>query len=223
MAKSGPLKLLARGREDLEIIAACLQDALVPLADVLYQKREKRFVMVANRFRWELLGPGDEAAGAPPTQTPPTEPTLAEPPLAAPALAETVGEAAAAGGADTDAGDPDSDDARFEDADAEPLYQRVNCGVRIEKVTRVRTHGVDPGEKDQILNLLTVVAEPRAVTLHFSGGGAIRIDTTETACVLEDLGEPWPTSWRPSHRPPSHRLPSHRLPSHRLDDAAEAD
>ena len=208
MAKSGPLKLLARGREDLEIIAACLQDALVPLADVLYQKREKRFVMVANRFRWELLGPGDEAAGAPAT----------EPTLAAPALAETVGEAAGAGGADTDAGDPDSDDARFEDADAEPLYQRVNCGVRIEKVTRVRTHGVDPGEKDQILNLLTVVAEPRAVTLHFSGGGAIRIDTTETACVLEDLGEPWPTSWRPSHR-----LPSHRLPSHRLDDAAEAD
>ena len=196
MAKSGPLRLLARGQEDLQIIAACLQDALVPLTDVLYQKREKRFVMVANRFRWELLEPEDEAAGAP---------------VAEALAAETLGEAAGAGGAD--AGDPDSDDARFEDADAEPLYQRVNCGVRIEKVTRVRTHGVDPGEKDQILNLLTVVAEPRAVTLHFSGGGAIRIDTTETACVLEDLGEPWPTSWRPSHR----------LPSHRLDDAAEAD
>ena len=191
MAKSGPLRLLARGQEDLQIIAACLQDALVPLTDVLYQKREKRFVMVANRFRWELLEPEDEAAGAPATEPPATE-ALA---------AETLGEAA-------DAGDPDRDDARFEDADAEPLYQRVNCGVRIEKVTRVRTHGVDPGEKDQILNLLTVVAEPRAVTLHFSGGGAIRIDTTETACVLEDLGEPWPTSWRPSHR---------------LDDAAEAD
>lgn len=201
MAKSGPLRLLARGQEDLQIIAACLQDALVPLADVLYQKREKRFVMVANRFRWELLEPEDEAAETPATEAPATE-TLA---------AETLGEAAGAGGAD--AGDPDSDDARFEDADAEPLYQRVNCGVRIEKVTRVRTHGVDPGEKDQILNLLTVVAEPRAVTLHFSGGGAIRIDTIETACVLEDLGEPWPTSWRPSHR----------LPSHRLDDAAEAD
>ena len=88
------------------------------------------------------------------------------------------------------------------------LYQRVNCGVRIEKVARVRVKNLDPGEKDQILSLLTVEAEPKAVTLHFSGGGAIRIETTGIACVLEDIGEPWPTSWRPSHR---------------LDETADAD
>ena len=48
-----PLKLRAHDAEDLAALAACLQDALVPLADVVYLKAEKRFVMVANRFMWE--------------------------------------------------------------------------------------------------------------------------------------------------------------------------
>ena len=44
------------------MISACLQDALVPIADMAYLKREKRFVMIANRFCWECLG---EAAPRP--------------------------------------------------------------------------------------------------------------------------------------------------------------
>ena len=48
------LKLRAESTEDLGIIAACLQDALVPVADVEYLTGEREFVMVANRFRWEV-------------------------------------------------------------------------------------------------------------------------------------------------------------------------
>ena len=56
-----PLKLRARDRGDLEVISALLQDALVPLVDVSYLPREKRFVLVANRFRWPEAERGTDA------------------------------------------------------------------------------------------------------------------------------------------------------------------
>lgn len=53
LADPVPLRLRARDADDLQTIAACLQDALVPLSEIAYLKAERRFVMVANRFRWE--------------------------------------------------------------------------------------------------------------------------------------------------------------------------
>ncbi len=47
------LKLRGEDEEDLRTISAILQDALVPIADMAYLPRERRFVLVANRFRWE--------------------------------------------------------------------------------------------------------------------------------------------------------------------------
>ena len=55
------LKLRAESTDDLRVVAACLQDAIVPVADVEYLAAERAFVLVANRFRWESDGP---AAGA---------------------------------------------------------------------------------------------------------------------------------------------------------------
>lgn len=55
-----PLKLSARDAEDLEVIAAFCQDALVPLSEMAYLEDEKRFVLVLNRFRWDLAGEGSE-------------------------------------------------------------------------------------------------------------------------------------------------------------------
>jgi hypothetical protein len=49
----GPLKLCARDEEDVSVISACLQDALVSFADVSFLPVRKRFVLVANRFKWE--------------------------------------------------------------------------------------------------------------------------------------------------------------------------
>ena len=62
------LKLRARDAEDMQAIAACLQDALVPLGDVAFLKAEKRFVMVANRFLWETAR--DDAQRPAATQDP---------------------------------------------------------------------------------------------------------------------------------------------------------
>ncbi|MBV8505479.1 MAG: DUF2948 family protein [Alphaproteobacteria bacterium] len=52
------LKLRAEDAEDLAVISACLQDALVAVRDLAYAPEERSFLIVANRFRWENgLGP----------------------------------------------------------------------------------------------------------------------------------------------------------------------
>jgi hypothetical protein len=47
------LKLRAEDAEDLAVISACLQDALVAVSDLAYVPEERSFLFVANRFRWE--------------------------------------------------------------------------------------------------------------------------------------------------------------------------
>ncbi len=47
------LKLSAQDAEDIQVIAAVLQDAIVPLCDTLYRPADKCFVMIAHRFRWD--------------------------------------------------------------------------------------------------------------------------------------------------------------------------
>ncbi len=50
---STPLKLRAEDMEDLAVIAACLQDALVHVGEMTYLPRKRRFVAAFNRFVWE--------------------------------------------------------------------------------------------------------------------------------------------------------------------------
>ena len=47
------LKLRAEDEEDLRTISAILQDALVLVSEMTFIPEERRFVLVANRFRWE--------------------------------------------------------------------------------------------------------------------------------------------------------------------------
>ena len=37
----------------LAVLAACMQDALVTVADMSWRAEEQRFILVANRFKWE--------------------------------------------------------------------------------------------------------------------------------------------------------------------------
>jgi len=46
------LKLIALDAEDLSVISAHLQDAVLKVADLAFLPREKRFAAVANRFDW---------------------------------------------------------------------------------------------------------------------------------------------------------------------------
>lgn len=47
------LKLIALDAEDLAVVSAHLQDAVVRVEDMAFLMGERRFVAVANRFDWE--------------------------------------------------------------------------------------------------------------------------------------------------------------------------
>jgi hypothetical protein len=57
MPDSG-LKLIAEDAEDLEVISAAAQDALVRVADLLFDPRARRFTLLLRRFRWETAESG---------------------------------------------------------------------------------------------------------------------------------------------------------------------
>lgn len=50
------LKLLAEDEEDLKIISAHLQDAVMRVGDMAYLPRRRRFAVVMSRFCWEDCG-----------------------------------------------------------------------------------------------------------------------------------------------------------------------
>lgn len=142
------LKLRAEDAADLATVAAVLQDAVVPAADMAFLPDERRFVLVANRFRWETLGPEPDAA--PPTGA----------------------------------------------------YERINCGATFEQVDRVRSRGIDLGDRERMLDLLTMEVADEGIRLIFAGNAEILLGTAVVDCRIEDLGEPWPTRRRPDHGGP---------------------
>ena len=50
---SGLLKLKAEDAEDLDIIGAAVQDALLRMGDLTFDQKARRFTAMINRFRWE--------------------------------------------------------------------------------------------------------------------------------------------------------------------------
>ena len=48
-----PLRLIARDAEDLKVISALVQDAVLTGVDLRYDSRRRRFTLLVNRFRWE--------------------------------------------------------------------------------------------------------------------------------------------------------------------------
>lgn len=49
----GAVRLLAEASEDLEVLSALLQDAIIPGEDMFHDRAGRRFVMVVNRFCWD--------------------------------------------------------------------------------------------------------------------------------------------------------------------------
>lgn len=56
------LKLRATDAEDIAVLSSCMQDAVVPLHDIAWLREDRRFVLVASRFRWEEAA-GERVAG----------------------------------------------------------------------------------------------------------------------------------------------------------------
>ncbi|CTQ51423.1 DUF2948 family protein [Jannaschia donghaensis] len=48
-----PLRLWATDAEDLQVVSALVQDAVLSASEMRWQKGGRRFAMLLNRFRWE--------------------------------------------------------------------------------------------------------------------------------------------------------------------------
>ena len=59
-----PLKLIALDGDDIEVVSAHLQDAVVKAADIHWRPAEKRVVVGLNRFDWEAANGGSRNSGA---------------------------------------------------------------------------------------------------------------------------------------------------------------
>ena len=150
------LKLRAGDEEDISIISACMQDALISSKDLSYLPGENRFVLVAQRFKWENC------------------PEFMRPDLMGMMPCES--------------------------------YERVNSVLVFDDVTGVRLLDVPASDESRILELLALAVEPGeeggdgpSMILFFAGGGAIRLEVRRILCHLEDLGDTWETTRRPSH------------------------
>lgn len=62
MAETRPLRLVAESKEDLEVISAAVQDAVVKAGNLKYEDRRNRFSLEINRFAWEAGGDDKEQA-----------------------------------------------------------------------------------------------------------------------------------------------------------------
>ena len=56
--KAKNLKLLAKTKEDIRVVSAYLQDAIVNVSDLANLKKNKIFLMQLNRFMWEDVEKG---------------------------------------------------------------------------------------------------------------------------------------------------------------------
>jgi hypothetical protein len=77
--------------------------------------------------------------------------------------------------------------------------ERILTGLCFSEVAAVRLSGFARGEADRILEVLALRAGEGVVQLDFAGGARLRLEVGRLLCHLEDIGEPWPTRWRPRH------------------------
>jgi hypothetical protein len=144
-----PLHLVARDGEDLQVISTLVQDAVLGMADMTWDRRRRRFALLLSRFRWE-------------------DRTAAE-----------AGQRA---------------------------YERVRAMLVAEDVAAVRTMGIDRGDRDAVLSVLSLAFAPGAdgtgtLTLTLAGDGAVALSVEALEVTLRDVTRPY--------RAPSGKVPSH--------------
>jgi len=130
---SEQLRLIGHEADDVPVISALMQDAVVRVDDIAYDARTRRFALVGNRFCWEKK---------------------------------------------------------------EAL--RARTALRAECVTRAQRKNW-PARGDAVLSLLAIRADERGLTLDFSGGACVRLETECVDLLLEDLGGPWGAKAVPRH------------------------
>lgn len=75
---------------------------------------------------------------------------------------------------------------------------RTRSALHFDGVIRARRKGW-PADGEAVLALLAIRADDGGVTLDFSGGASVRLETECVDLVLEDLTGPWGTRSVPRH------------------------
>lgn len=63
-AAQGPLRLQALSAEDLPVMSALIQDAVLHVSDISWMRRHRRTALILNRFRWEDAGSAQQSGRA---------------------------------------------------------------------------------------------------------------------------------------------------------------
>ncbi|WP_108485558.1 DUF2948 family protein [Oceaniglobus ichthyenteri] len=93
---------------------------------------------------------------------------------------------------------------RFRWEDKTPKPERVQTVLTFENVMRVQSSGIDRGDKDQILSLLSVVldGETDRTILTLAGDGAIAVEASALDVALRDVTQPYrAVSGKTPHHP----------------------
>jgi hypothetical protein len=83
-------------------------------------------------------------------------------------------------------------------------WSRCHAVLGFAEVSAVRHADMPLSEPDRILGLLAIESEEVEgggviVRLRFADGRMIRLEAARLLCHIEDVGEPWPTRFRPDH------------------------
>lgn len=63
---SEPLKLIALDGEDLAVVSAHMQDAVLTVGDMAFLPQQRRFAALANRFDWDSATKAESVGGSAP-------------------------------------------------------------------------------------------------------------------------------------------------------------
>ena len=175
MAPEGALRLRAEDADDLAVISACVQDALISVRDLTFDRDARSFTVVANRFRWESQpNANSRSANSPGANSPGANSPGAN---SRGANGSTVFERTLC--------------ALLFGAVDRVSYRgfRRSDEDRILSLLAIRVDHNPGGDK------------PGIIDLEFSGGAAVRLSIAAISCHATDVGEPWPTAWQPDHPP----------------------
>lgn len=146
---SDHLKLLALDAEDLAVISAHVQDAVLRVGDIVFDETSGRLVLGINRFAWEVR-PARRIFGK--------------------------------------------------------QHERRRSMLHFDRITKLRSTGIDRKEEDTILSVLAVTFEADnqvepggTLTIVFSGEAAMQAEVECIEVRMSDQGGAWAASGRPRH------------------------
>jgi hypothetical protein len=86
------------------------------------------------------------------------------------------------------------------DSTVETHYSRTHSALVFNEVNAVHHHRIPTRAPDRVLALLSAAQEKDgSVVVRFAADRSIRLEIARLACHLGDVGEPWPTPWKPAH------------------------